>query len=109
MFILYCVIGYQTPPNSSPHPQARYTVIRANESSPSSGNLIREGEFTPFVVEDGKVKETYFTPELRLDYQTAATDPYDDETVWMITEYAKAVNISEQDGYRTIICTAKLP
>jgi hypothetical protein len=42
-----------------------------------------------------------YTPSDRLHYQTAVVDPHDDETIWMISDYAK------DDGYHTVIGLVK--
>jgi hypothetical protein len=107
MVILYCRVGYEADGLHYPDttnlvsPEARYSVYYADNRGLRHSRVLHKGKkllvWTNDADEVADTAETIYTPEYRLDYQTAVIDPSDDLTIWMSSEFAG------QDGYKTVV------
>lgn len=87
MVIVYARVGYDT--KKPLFPEARYSVFYADDNRPRRSRLLRWGE------------SMQIPPWDQLDYQTAVVDPSNDETIWVISEFA------DKNGYRTVVGKVK--
>ena len=93
-------------------PEVRYSVWAHGESKARRSALLRAGEYQPQWLYDAdptdstpaETTETSITHAyLKVDYATAVVDPVDDETFWIIHEYADNDDVSHEDRYWTAV------
>jgi hypothetical protein len=83
-------VDTQSPLN----PEARYTIWMDGESDQRRSRLLQVGSYQPTWVYEGESASTSVTHAYQLDYATAVVDPVDDETFWVIHEYADGTSTS---------------
>jgi hypothetical protein len=69
-------------------PEARYTLWLHGEPKQRRSSLLQVGSYQPMWTYDSETVPTSVTHINQLDYATAVVDPIDDETFWLIHEYA---------------------
>jgi hypothetical protein len=102
MVIVYGRVGYKT--ENPVFPEARFSVYYADDRGLRPSTLLRAGQYMPMRADKEEEPITIYTPLNRMDYQWATVDPTDDETAWIISEYAdKADTAGGSDTYRTVV------
>jgi hypothetical protein len=93
-------------------PEVRYSVWAHAESKTRRSALLRAGEYQPQWFYDAdstdstpaETSKTSITHAyLKIDYATAVIDPVDDETFWVIHEYADNDDVSHDNRYWTAV------
>jgi hypothetical protein len=104
MIFVFGRVGVAT--QQSLFPEARYSAHYPDEAKQRPSRLLRAGDFLPTSVHKGETKATathYIDHPGGIDYGTAVVDPVDDETVWMIHEFANQA----RGGYKAVVGVTK--
>jgi hypothetical protein len=96
-------------------PEVRYTVWAHGENQPRRSALLQPGEYQPKWFYDPPdpsegpptppetVKTSITHAILKVDYATAVIDPADDETFWVIHEYAHTGQPNDTNYWTTVV------